>query len=139
MAEYPRSWLCNAREWVGYLFTALVGIPAAAFGWILLDKGVSRLSAVLISITVAVIGGFALDALTHVFLKSRASVSPRIDFRLIGFTQTAVSQNDAARLTTASVALYVVALSVSGSTNEAYQLIDTLKAPVASSAPLFEQ
>ena len=98
----------------------------------LLGKGVSQLSAIVISITLALLGGLVLEGQTRLWLKSRAAVIVPETFRIVSFTQAASSQQvtDAARFTTASVALYVVALSMSSTPrSQAYQLSDTAKTP----------
>jgi hypothetical protein len=49
--------------WLGYFLTAIAAIPASALGLFLISKGVGPQAAILISVTLAVLGGFMAEQL----------------------------------------------------------------------------
>lgn len=64
MVQHPRSWLRNTLGvWLGYSLTAIAAIPASALGLFLIGKGVGQQIAILISVSVAVLGGFMAEQL----------------------------------------------------------------------------
>ena len=64
MAPHPQSWLHNTLEvWFGYFLTAICAIPASILGLLLINKGVGRQLAVIISVSLAVLAGFAGERL----------------------------------------------------------------------------
>ena len=82
MAQHPRSWLRNTLNvWLGYFFTAIVAIPASALGLFLISNGMGRQAAVLISISLAVLGGFTAEQLFALRTRkqSRPVVSATLD------------------------------------------------------------
>jgi hypothetical protein len=63
MAQYPQSWLHSTfHVWLGYVLTAVAALPAAAFGFFLIGRGVGKEAAFLISVSFALVGGFVLEA-----------------------------------------------------------------------------
>jgi hypothetical protein len=62
MARHPQSWLHSTLNvWLGYFLTAIAAIPASAVGLFLIRSGIGRQPAILISIGLAVLGGFAAE------------------------------------------------------------------------------
>lgn len=58
------SWLHNTLEvWLGYLLTAVGAIPASVLGLLLINRGVGRQLALIISVSVAVLFGFVGERL----------------------------------------------------------------------------
>jgi hypothetical protein len=59
MAERPQAWFFSTLDvWLGYFYTAIIAIPASGLGLILLSRGFGLQSTVLISVSLAVVGGF---------------------------------------------------------------------------------
>jgi hypothetical protein len=84
MAQYPQSWFKNsARVWFGYLLTAVSAIPASGLGWFLLGRGLSRLSAILASISIAVFLGFAAEGIIYLWTNKRIEVTISLNRRYI--------------------------------------------------------
>lgn len=70
MAQHRRSWLRDTLNvWLGYFLTAIAAIPASALGLFLISKGIGKQPAILISISLAVLGGFMAEQL--IALRSR--------------------------------------------------------------------
>lgn len=70
-------WLRDTTHvWFGYILTALAALPASAVGMWLISKGVGRQTGVLISIALAVLGGFLGEAILS--LRSRKRHSRRL-------------------------------------------------------------
>jgi hypothetical protein len=68
MAQYPQLWLHNTLEvWFGYLLTAIAAIPAAAVGLFLTSRGAGQQTAIIISVSLAVIGGFVAEWIIHLW------------------------------------------------------------------------
>ena len=64
MVQHPRFWLRNTLNvWLGYFLTAIAAIPASALGLFLISKGVGQQAAILISVSLAVLGGFMAEQL----------------------------------------------------------------------------
>lgn len=62
MAQRPQSWLHNTLGvWFGYFLTAAAAVPSSALGLFLISRGVNPQTAVLISIILAVLGGFVAE------------------------------------------------------------------------------
>jgi hypothetical protein len=62
--HHPQSWLRSTREvWCGYLLTAIAAIPASAIGLFLVSRGSGQQAAILISISLAVLGGFGAEVI----------------------------------------------------------------------------
>jgi len=87
MAQHPRSWLRNTLNvWLGYFLTAVAAIPASALGLFLISKGIRQQAAILVSISLAVLGGFMAEQL--IALRSRkqrrlvVSASPDTAYQL---------------------------------------------------------
>ena len=59
MAQHPQSWLHSTLEvWFGYLLTGIAAIPASAIGLFLISRGAGQQTAIVISVSLAVLGGF---------------------------------------------------------------------------------
>lgn len=64
MVQHHRFWLRNTLSvWLGYFLTAVAAIPASALGLLLISKGVGQQVAILISVSLAVLGGFIAEQL----------------------------------------------------------------------------
>jgi uncharacterized membrane protein len=72
MAQYPQSWLHNTLEvWFGYVLTAFATIPAAAVGLFLISRGAGQQTAIFISVTLAVLGGFVAEWVIRLISRRR--------------------------------------------------------------------
>lgn len=79
MVQHPRSWLLNTiNVWLGYFLTAIAAIPASVLGLLLISKGVGQQVAILISVSLAVLGGFMAEQLVAFWSRKqrRLVVSP---------------------------------------------------------------
>ena len=57
-----RYWLHNTlKVWFGYLLTAFAAIPASAIGLLLIRRGTGQQTAILVSVSFAVLGGFVAE------------------------------------------------------------------------------
>lgn len=73
MVQHPQSWLHNTVEvWFGYLLTAIAAIPAAAVGLLLTSRGAGQQTAIIISVSLAVIGGFVAEWIIHLCLLGKS-------------------------------------------------------------------
>lgn len=64
MAAHPQSWLHSTLEvWFGYFLTAICAIPASVLGLLLINKGVGRQLALIVSVSLAVLAGFVGERL----------------------------------------------------------------------------
>ena len=72
MVQHPRSWLRNTlKVWLGYFLTATAAIPAAALGLFLISKGVGQQAAILICVSLAVLGGFLAEQLVALWSRKQ--------------------------------------------------------------------
>lgn len=72
MAQHPQSWLHSTLEvWFGYLLTAIAAIPAAAVGLFLASRGADPQTAILVSVSLAVLGGFVAEWVIRLMSRRR--------------------------------------------------------------------
>jgi hypothetical protein len=72
MAQSPQSWLHNTLEvWFGYLLTAIATIPAVAVGLFLISRGTRQQTAIFISVSLAVLGGFVAEWVIRLMSRRR--------------------------------------------------------------------
>ena len=86
MAQHPRSWLRNTLNvWLGYFLTAIAAIPASALGLFLISNGVGQQAAIIISLSLAVLGGFIAEQLIALWSRKQkrllVSASPDIAYQ----------------------------------------------------------
>jgi|GEM_PF-6139062 len=62
MARHPQSWLHKTFEvWLGYLLTGICAIPASILGLLLINRGLGRQAALIVSVSLAVLAGLAAE------------------------------------------------------------------------------
>src|SRR2546426_7149246 len=96
MAKHPQSWLHSTLDvWFGYLLTAIAAIPASAIGLFLISRGAGQQTAILISVSLAVLGGFVAEWIVRLLPRRQrrlvVSVPPEITHQFNWSTSTAVS------------------------------------------------
>jgi hypothetical protein len=91
--QHPQSWLHNTLGvWLGYFLTALAAIPASAFGLFLTRNGLGPNAGILVSISLAVLGGFVAEHIVAMWSLKRTRlvvpVTTQIGYQLNWRTST---------------------------------------------------
>lgn len=72
MAQRHQSWSHNTLEvWLGYLLTAAAAIPASVIGLFLVRRGAGQQTAVLISVSLAVLSGFIAERVVRLWSRGQ--------------------------------------------------------------------